>query len=84
VVWNDENGVMCDAPDNHIGDEGAEALSPHLAKLANITSLNLYCAFGACGCMPGADNNVGQDSAKALGPHLAKLESVTTLDLGCA
>ena len=30
--------------DNHIGDEGAKALGPHLAKLNNMTTLELSSA----------------------------------------
>jgi len=28
---------------NNIGDEGAKALGPHLAKLMNMRTLNLFC-----------------------------------------
>jgi len=35
---------LCLLSDNHIGDEGAAALGPHLSKLTNMTSLNLYSA----------------------------------------
>jgi len=78
---------------NKIGGEGAKALGPHLAKLSNITELDLGCArllvFGGLGYYVTralvvsvvADNNIGKEGANALGPHLAKLSNVTLLKL---
>ena len=35
----------CVMPANNIGEEGAKALGPHLAKLSNMTALYLGCAW---------------------------------------
>ena len=44
--------VVSVATGNNIGNEGAKALGPHLAKLSNMTALHLICScsvVGVCG-----------------------------------
>jgi len=44
--------VVVVAAGNNIGEEGAKALGPHLAKLSNMTTLHLGCAcWFVVGCV---------------------------------
>jgi len=92
----DAHVLVCVESGNNIGEEGAEALGPHLAKLSKMAKLNLagpwLLMVGACGgwwrdtytsvCLAG--NLIGEEGAQALGPYLAKLSNMTELHLGGA
>ena len=85
---------------NKIGDAGAEALGPHLAKLSKMTHLNLgsscllvvvmFVGWWQCDVTRAlvvgvvTGNCIGNEGAKALGPHLAKLSNMTCLELHSA
>ena len=85
---------------NNLGDAGAEALGPHLAKLSNMTRLGLvgecllvvvmFVGWWQCDVTRAlvvgvvTGNAIGREGAKALGPHLAKVSNMTDLNLGCS
>ena len=44
--------LCCDEPGNGLGAEGAAAVAPALAKMVNMTTLDLSSAcVGVCGCV---------------------------------
>ena len=45
---NQSHVVVCVMSANNIGEEGAKALGPHLAKLTTMTTVMVYSAWRRC------------------------------------